>query len=167
MGPESSPKCPCGKSVIAERLRQLTEGKYGSARALSEASGYTDSAVARYLRGERDQPVDFLVCVALHYNVSLNWLILGRGGKDLIIEAATSDLDTGAFDIPPSTSDETASSSGDGSIVRDRQRHAAIEGLREELMVHLMRLGPDAVEALAALVCALRNEEPGDAAEAK
>lgn len=64
------------KQQIPRRLAQLRGGR--SQRAWARELGVFQQNVNRYENGTTPH-TDFLITVAMHENISLDWLLLGRG----------------------------------------------------------------------------------------
>jgi len=71
-------------TVFSENLKRLRKLEKLTQRDVSEILKTDRSAVANYERGARVPPVDVLVTISKHFNVSLDYLILGKKSNEII-----------------------------------------------------------------------------------
>ncbi len=83
--PPGAPKAPGAAGVLGPIVERLNEFLGNRTFAeISRATGCNSETVRRYMRGGQPS-VAFVVAVARHYRVSLDWLLLGEGplrGRD-------------------------------------------------------------------------------------
>lgn len=96
--------------TIAERLAHFRKSLGMNQIPFAEKLGVSQSAYKNYEREATDLPINVAVKVCRDYDVSAEWLLLGRGGineqmSDEIIEKAVivtrEFLKENGFDIPP------------------------------------------------------------------
>ena len=68
--------------VFSENLKRLRKLERLTQRDISEILKTDRSAIANYERGARVPPLEVLVSIAEHFNVSLDYLILGKRSSD-------------------------------------------------------------------------------------
>lgn len=64
---------------IGERFREIRRGKNLTQIEFSQLISISQSALVSYERGEREPPAAAIASVCEAYNVSPDWLLLGRG----------------------------------------------------------------------------------------
>lgn len=69
-----------GHAAFATRLDQVRESVRESQTSFAQRCGVTTTNMGKYLRGELQPGFDVLVRIAEQTGVSLDWLLLGRGG---------------------------------------------------------------------------------------
>lgn len=62
-------------SIFAERLNTLIENNGLTAAALSEQTGVTAPAISRYLKGDRQPKLQYVLIFSRFFNVSVDWLL--------------------------------------------------------------------------------------------
>jgi transcriptional regulator with XRE-family HTH domain len=68
--------------IFSENLKRLRKLERLTQRDISEILKTDRSAIANYERGARVPPLDVLVTIAEHFNISLDYLILGKRASD-------------------------------------------------------------------------------------
>ncbi len=69
-------------TVFSENLKRLRKLEKLTQRDISNILDTDRSAIANYERGARVPPIEVLVSIANHFNVSLDYLILGKRSSD-------------------------------------------------------------------------------------
>ncbi len=69
-------------TVFSENLKRLRKLEKLTQRDISNILDTDRSAIANYERGARVPPIEILVSIANHFNVSLDYLILGKKSID-------------------------------------------------------------------------------------
>ncbi|WLN10390.1 helix-turn-helix domain-containing protein [Escherichia coli] len=64
---------------IKERLREAMDAKRLTIKALSDLSKIPYRSLQNYLRGEREPNAEALVSLSTHLNISIDWLLTGKG----------------------------------------------------------------------------------------
>lgn len=64
---------------IKERLREAMDAKSLTIKALSDLSKIPYRSLQNYLRGEREPNAEALVALSTHLNISIDWLLTGKG----------------------------------------------------------------------------------------
>ena len=64
---------------IKERLREAMDAKGLTIKALSDLSKIPYRSLQNYLRGEREPNAEALVALSTHLNISIDWLLTGKG----------------------------------------------------------------------------------------
>ena len=64
---------------IKERLREAMDAKGLTIKALSGLSKIPYRSLQNYLRGEREPNAEALVALSTHLNISIDWLLTGKG----------------------------------------------------------------------------------------
>lgn len=64
---------------IKERLREAMDGNGLTIKALSDLSKIPYRSLQNYLRGEREPNAEALVALSTHLNISIDWLLTGKG----------------------------------------------------------------------------------------
>ncbi|HBB9614264.1 TPA: helix-turn-helix transcriptional regulator [Escherichia coli] len=64
---------------IKERLREAMVAKSLTIKALSDLSKIPYRSLQNYLRGEREPNAEALVALSTHLNISIDWLLTGKG----------------------------------------------------------------------------------------
>ncbi|ELT6376031.1 helix-turn-helix transcriptional regulator [Salmonella enterica] len=64
---------------IKERLREAMDTKSLTIKALSDLSKIPYRSLQNYLRGEREPNAEALVALSTHLNISIDWLLTGKG----------------------------------------------------------------------------------------
>ncbi|EEZ6284044.1 TPA: helix-turn-helix transcriptional regulator [Escherichia coli] len=64
---------------IKERLREAMVAKSLTIKALSDLSKIPYRSLQNYLRGEREPNAEALVALGTHLNISIDWLLTGKG----------------------------------------------------------------------------------------
>lgn len=64
---------------IKERLREAMDSKRLTIKALSGLSKIPYRSLQNYLRGEREPNAEALVALSTHLNISIDWLLTGKG----------------------------------------------------------------------------------------
>ena len=64
---------------IKERLREAMDAKGLTIKALSDLSKIPYRSLQNYLRGEREPNAEALVSLSTHLNISIDWLLTGKG----------------------------------------------------------------------------------------
>lgn len=64
---------------IRERLREAMDAKGLTIKALSDLSKIPYRSLQNYLRGEREPNAEALVALSTHLNISIDWLLTGKG----------------------------------------------------------------------------------------
>ncbi|ENE1999755.1 helix-turn-helix transcriptional regulator [Enterobacter hormaechei] len=67
---------------IKERLREAMDAKGLTIKALSDLSKIPYRSLQNYLRGEREPNAEALVALSTHLNISIDWLLTGKGEAD-------------------------------------------------------------------------------------
>lgn len=75
---------------IKERLRTVIESQDISIKTFAESVDTPLRTVHNYLSGEREPSSEFLIKVAIQFNINLNWLLLNR--DDMYISDGNSSL---------------------------------------------------------------------------
>lgn len=65
---------------IKERLREAMDDKGLTIKALSDLSKIPYRSLQNYLRGEREPNAEALIALSTHLNISIDWLLTGKGG---------------------------------------------------------------------------------------
>jgi transcriptional regulator with XRE-family HTH domain len=68
--------------IFSENLKRLRKLERLTQRDISDILKTDRSAIANYERGARVPPLDVLVTIAEHFNISLDYLILGKRSTD-------------------------------------------------------------------------------------
>tara|TARA_B100000809_G_scaffold240636_1_gene263126 strand:+ start:22 stop:450 length:429 start_codon:yes stop_codon:yes gene_type:complete len=68
--------------VFSENLKRLRKLDRLTQRDISEILKTDRSAIANYERGARIPPLEILVAIAEHFNISLDYLILGKRASE-------------------------------------------------------------------------------------
>jgi transposase-like protein len=68
---------------FAARLRQLVDA-YGSANSIAKAIDRSEGAVRKWLRAESEPNVTDVRALCEHTQTSVEWLVTGRGPRDLV-----------------------------------------------------------------------------------
>ena len=64
--------------VFSDNLKRLRKLERLTQKGISEILKTDRSAIANYERGARIPPLDILISIAEHFNISLDYLILGK-----------------------------------------------------------------------------------------
>ncbi|HIE02638.1 MAG TPA: XRE family transcriptional regulator [Thiotrichaceae bacterium] len=64
---------------INERLKKVILLKNKSLKDFSEYSKIPYITLQQYLSGKRKPPIDFLIKIKTHSNISIDWLLTGQG----------------------------------------------------------------------------------------
>lgn len=79
-------------STFKERLARLMESRGYCIRTLAEAINITPATVSRYLSGARKPDIEYLVKIANHFNVSLDWLMGLSGNRFDVLPQEVQDI---------------------------------------------------------------------------
>ncbi len=66
------------QTEVGQRVRDLRNSHGMTAEELSEKLDYSHSHVSKVESGQHCYSMDFLICLAQYFDVSLDYLILGR-----------------------------------------------------------------------------------------
>ena len=69
-------------TVFSENLKRLRKLEKLTQRDISNILNTDRSAIANYERGARVPPIEVLIAIANHFNVSLDYLILGKRSSE-------------------------------------------------------------------------------------
>ena len=66
------------KEIFAERILELREKKGLARQKVADALDCTAAAIGNYENGKRSPAIDMLVRLSEYFNVSIDYLILGK-----------------------------------------------------------------------------------------
>ena len=78
--------------VFSDNLKRLRKLERLTQRDISEILKTDRSAIANYERGARVPPLDILVSIAEHFNISLDYLILGKRSSENTSQSANQEI---------------------------------------------------------------------------
>ena len=78
--------------IFSDNLKRLRKLERLTQRDISEILKTDRSAIANYERGARVPPLDVLVTIAEHFNISLDYLILGKRTSDTGSQSANQEV---------------------------------------------------------------------------
>ena len=78
--------------VFSDNLKRLRKLERLTQRDISEILNTDRSAIANYERGARVPPLDILVSIAEHFNISLDYLILGKRSSENTSQSANQEI---------------------------------------------------------------------------
>lgn len=83
---------------IVDRLNHLIETSGMTIKAFSEQTEIPYRSVQSYLRAERELSIEAAIKIAIAFDISLNWLVLGQG-EIYVISTAELSLNSDELDL--------------------------------------------------------------------
>ncbi len=68
---------------IGERIREIRKERKISQIEFSKTLGITQDKLSKYENGRIKPPIELLLSISEKFNISLNWLLMGKGDKYL------------------------------------------------------------------------------------